>query len=239
MGNSLLIYLNKRISENTSLKKNLDVAGPVITISREVGCNGLKLARLLSARLNTYKPNAEWRVLSKEVFLESARELNMEPEKIQKTFKHSNKYTFEEILKAFNDKSYKSERKIVKTVVDVIYSLAIDGYCIIVGRAGHIIAKNIKNALHLRLVAPLDYRINTIMHNNQLNRTEAIDFINKVEKERMIFRTMISDENINSDLFDLCVNRAMFSDEEVVDIIEYAVNKKKIIQPRKNHVDLF
>ena len=239
MGNSLLIYLNKRISEENALKKNEATAGPVITISREVGCNGLKLARLLSARLNTYKANADWRVLSKEVFYESARELNMDPQKIQKTFKHSNKYTFEEILKAFNDKSYKSERKIVKTVVDVITSFAIDGYCIIVGRAGHIIAKNIKNALHLRLVAPLEYRINNIMENNNLNRKDAINFINKVEDERITFRKMISDDDVNSDLFDLCVNRAMFTDEEVVDIIEYAVNKKKIIQPRKTHIDFF
>ena len=239
MGNSLLIYLNKRLSEEKSEKKRDVLEGPVITISREVGCNGLKLARLLSARLNTYKPHAEWRVLSKEVFYESARELNMAPDKIQKTFKHTNKYTFEEILKAFNDRSYKSERKIVHTVVDVIYSFAIDGYCIIVGRAGHIIAKSIKNALHLRLVAPLDYRVNNIMHNNGLNKVQSIDFINKVENERMAFRKMISDDDVNSDLFDLCVNRAMFSDEEVVDIIEYAVNKKKIIQPPKSHLDVF
>ncbi len=186
-----------------------------------------------------YNPYSSWRVLSKEVFYESARELNMAPEKIQKTFKPSDKYTFDEILKAFNDKSYKSERKIVHTVADVIHSFATDGYCIIVGRAGHIIAKDIKNALHIRLVAPLDYRVKAIMLNNKLGKKEAIDFIQKVENERMAFRRMISDEDVKSDLFDFCVNCAMFSDEEVVDLIEYAVNKKKIIQPRKPHIDFF
>lgn len=237
MGNSLLVYLNKRISDEKTLKKTESTAGPVITISREVGCNGLKLARLIAPRLNTYKSNAKWRVLSKEVFYESARELNMEPEKIRKTFKQSDKYTFEEILKAFSDKSYKSERKIVKTVYDVILSFAIDGYCIIVGRAGHVIAHNIENALHIRLVAPLEYRVKNIMHNNKLNKEQAINFIDKVEKERMAFRKAISSDNIKSDLFDLCINRAMFNDEEIVDFIEYAVNKKKIIQPRKTAID--
>ncbi len=239
MGNSLLIYLNKRLSEERQVKKNLLVAGPVITISREVGCNGLKLARLIAARLNTYKSDAEWRVLSKEVFYESARELNMEPEKLKKTFKQSDKYTFEEILKAFNDKEYKSERKIVHTVYDVIHSFAVDGYCIIVGRAGHIIAKDIKNALHIRLVAPMEYRLTNIMQNNQLNREEAIKFINKIENERMAFRKMISNDDVKSELFDICVNRAMFDDNEIVDLIEYAVNKKKIIQPHKPQVDFF
>ncbi len=239
MGNSLLVYLNKRISDEKTQKKAGSTAGPVITISREVGCNGIKLAKLIAPRLNTYKPNAEWRVLSKEVFYESARELNMEPEKIRKTFKQSDKYTFEEILKAFSDKSYKSERKIVKTVYDVILSFAIDGYCIIVGRAGHIIAHNIENALHLRLVAPLEYRIKNIMHNNNLNKEQAIQFIAKVEKERMAFRKAISNDDIKSDLFDLCINRAMFNDEEIVDFIEYAVNKKKIIQSQKSAIDFF
>ena len=237
MGNSLLIYLNKRISEEKTAKKNTSVSGPVITISREVGCNGLKLARLIAARLNTYKPNADWRVLSKEVFYESARELHMDPEKIQKTFKQSDKYTFEEILKAFQNKNYKSERKIVNTVSDVILSFATDGYCIIVGRAAHIIARNIKNALHIRLVAPVEYRIKNIMQNNQLNREQAIDFIHRIENERIAFRRMISDDDVKSDLFDLCINRAMFNDEEIVDFIEYAVNKKKIIQPPKSVID--
>src|SRR5680860_1491647 len=116
MSNSLLVYLNKRMNENQLSKKNVSDAGPVITISREVGCNGLKLARLIATRLNNQNLSSDWRVLSKEIFYESAKELNMEPERIRKMFKHSDKYTFEEIIKAFNDKNYKSERKIVKTV---------------------------------------------------------------------------------------------------------------------------
>ena len=239
MDNSLLGYLNKRLSEDKTSKKDFSMAGPVITISRQVGCNGLKLARLLSARLNTHKLSADWRVLSKEVFSESARELDMHPEKVRRTFEESDKYTFQEILKAFNDKSYKSERKIMKTVKDVILTFAIDGCCIIVGRAGHIIAKDIKNALHLRLVAPMDYRVKNIMHNNQLNHADAIEFIEKVEKERTALRKAISDDNLKEDLFDLTVNRAMFNDEEIVDIIEYAVNKKKILQNYKPKIDFF
>lgn len=240
MSNSLMIYLNKRMSEDNNAKKKSTVAGPVITISREVGCNGIKLARFLAIRLNTHKLSSDWRVLSKEVFYESARELKMEPDRIRKTFKQSDKYTFEEIIKAFNDKNYKSERKIVKTVADVVLSFAIDGFCIIVGRAGHIIAKDIKNALHIRLVAPLDYRIKNIMENNSLNREEAILFIDKVEKERMAFRKAISSENTTqNELFDISINRAMFDEEEIVDIVEYAVNKKKILQMYKPKIDFF
>lgn len=239
MGNSLLIYLNKRMNEDKTSKKNLSIAGPVITVSREVGCNGLKLARLLANRLNQQKSTSDWRVLSKEVFYESAKELNMDPERIRKTLKQEDKYTFEEIIKAFNDRNYKSERKIVKTVCDVVLSFAIDGFCIIVGRAGHIIAKDIKNAIHIRLSAPFEYRIKTIMENNNLTREEGIKFIHDIEKERQAFRNAMSYNKPQENLFDITVNRAMFTDDEIVDIIEYAVNKKKILQGYKTSFDFF
>ncbi len=170
MRNSLIIYLNKRLLGQETFKKKSMEPGPVITISREVGCNGLKLARLLATRLNAHKLSADWRVLSKEVFNESARELNMDPDRIRKTFKQADKYTFDEILKAFNDKGYKSERKIAKTVSDVILSFAVDGFCIFVGSASHIIARDIQNSLHIRLEAPLEYRINNIMNSKGLKR---------------------------------------------------------------------
>lgn len=240
MGNSLMIYLNKRLKEeNSTGKVNPSMTGPVITISREVGCNGLRLAHLIAKRLNAHKPATDWKVLSKEVFYQSAKELNLEPDRVSRILKQTNKFTFDEILQAFNDKQFKSERRIVKTVSEVVRSFAVDGFAVIVGRAGHIIAKDIKNALHIRLVAPLEYRINTIMENKQLNREEAIVFIQKVENERYAFRKAISETRLNEEMFDLTLNRSSFSGDELVDIIEYAVDKKKILTGFKPKIEYY
>lgn len=229
MSNALTGYLNKRIKEENSIEKdNWVTAGPVITISREVGCTGLKLAKIIANRLNNKKHLSEWRVLSKEIFHQSAVELNMHPEHVRRIFKQSEKYAFDEIIKAFSNKNYKSERKIIKTVIDAVRSFAIDGYSIIVGRAGHIIASDIKNALHIRLTAPLEYRIKMIQVNDNLNREEAIQFINKVEKERIAFRKAINEEKLREELFDLTINRANFTNDDIVDIIELAMEKKGI-----------
>lgn len=232
MGKALMNYLNKRLIDEKSLKKQnmiMATSGPVITISREVGCNGLKLAKLIASRLDGRKMISDWKVLSKEVFYQSAKELDLEPEQVRKIFKKTDKYPLDDILKAFSDKQYKSERKIVKTVSAVVRTFAVDGFCIIVGRAGHIIARDIQNALHIRLAAPLEYRIHNIMDNNQLNREEAIIFIKRVEKERAAFRKAICKENLSEELFDMCINRASFSNDDIVDIIEYAVDKKRIL----------
>ena len=223
MGNALMTYLNKRLAEENLFEKHGKMPGPVITISREVGCNGLDLAQKIAKRLNQQNLKSDWKVLSKEIFYESARELNLNPEKVRKIFKQTDKYAFDEILNAFNNRSFKSERKIIKSVIDVIRTLAFDGFCIIVGRAGHVIAKDIKNALHLRLIAPLEYRVKVIMENKNLNRQEALVFIQKVEQERIAFRKAISEDNPGMDYFDLYINRASFNDEDVVNIIEFAI----------------
>lgn len=230
MGNSLMIYLNKRLEESKNQSaKNHFTPGPVITISREVGCNGLKLAQQVAARLNERKFETDWKVLSKEVFYQSALELNMNPDRIHRIFKQTDKFVFDEILKAFSDKQYKSERKIIKTVADVVRSFAVDGFCIIVGRAGHILAKDIEHALHIRLIAPLEYRIRNIMENNRLNREEAIHFIDRVEKERIAFRKAICQEKMVEESYDICINRAAFDDNLIIDLIEFAVDKKNIL----------
>jgi cytidylate kinase len=231
MSNLLVNYLNKRMSgEDIPKKSSLVDAGPLITISREVGCNAVKLAKLIAARFNSQRMESNWRVVSKEVFFESAKELNMAPEQVKKTLNQSEKYIFEEVLKAFNDKNYKSEFTIGKTMRSVIHQIAADGFCIIVGRAGNIIAKDIKNALHIRLVATLDYRINTIMHNNNLNKEESIRFIKQVDKERNAFRNAILKDNPHTEMFDITFNRAVFTDEEMVDLVELAAAKKNLLQ---------
>lgn len=216
---------------------NMSQAGPVITISREVGCNGLVLARLIAERLNWKMAKVSWNVLSKEIFYESAKELDLDPEKVRQTFKKTDRYIFEEILNAFKEKRYKSEERIIKTVKEVVRTLAIDGYCIIVGRASHIITSDIKNALHIRLTAPLGYRINTIMTNNKLNRNEAIAFIEKVEKERAAFRKVLKESSLREDFFDITINRGSFTNEQAVDLVEFAIEKKGILYAPKTRIE--
>jgi cytidylate kinase len=228
--NTLLKYLNQRFSLENLPEKKEGIPGPVITISREVGCNGVKFAKKLVSYLNEKKIYSEWKVLSKEIFFQSARELDMEPEKVRSIFKQEDSYAFNDILKAFGTHRFKSEQKITRTVKDVIRTFAINGFCVIVGRAGHIIAHDIKNALHLRMVAPLEYRIKTIMENNRLNREEAINFIFKVEKERKSFRKAIGDVSMEEDLFDLFINRSSFSDEDTIELILQAAEKKNIFK---------
>jgi cytidylate kinase len=231
MSNTLINYLNKRfLEEKESITRFSKSPGPVITVSRQVGCNGLKLAKLLEIKLEKGNPLTDWKVLSKEILVASAIELNMDFDEVRNTMKQADKYSFSEILKAFNDKHYKSERKITKTVIDTILKFATEGYCIIIGRDGHMITKDIEKSLHIRLIAPLDYRVKNIMENNQLTRLKAIEFINRVEKEREAFRKSIRPGFMQEELFDITINLEAFNDDEVLDLIWCAIDKKKLLK---------
>jgi hypothetical protein len=67
------------------------------------------------------------------------------------------------------------------------------------------------------------------MTNNKLNRNEAIAFIEKVEKERAAFRKALRESSLREEFFDLTINRGSFTNEQAVDLIEFAVAKKGIL----------
>jgi cytidylate kinase len=240
MNNTLMVYLNKRLHQNDPKYQSANIQpGPVICISREVGCGGVNIARLLAVELDKHAVNKKWKVLSKEILEESARELDMEPDKLRSYLKEGERSTFDEILSAFSEKRYKSDKKISKTLIDLISTFANDGYCIIVGRAGHIIARNIKKSLLVKLTAPIDWRTRQIMEKNNLNMREAIAFIEKTEKERHNLRKHIAGENAKEDEFDLTINLSRMNITEVIGLIRFAAQTKGLLETSKSKIEVF
>ncbi len=235
-----MVYLNKRLhmSDPKYLSANTQ-PGPVICISREVGCGGVNIARLLAAELDRQTICKKWKVLSKEILEESARELDMEPNKLRNYLKEGERTMFDDILSAFNEKRHKSDKKISKTLIDLISSFANDGYCIIVGRAGHIIARNIEKSLLVRLTAPMDWRVKQIMEKNQLNLRDAISFIEKTEKERQNLRRHIAGEGAKEDDFDLTINLSRMHTSEVIDLIKHVAETRGFLETIKSKVEVF
>lgn len=228
MENSLLNYLNNRLVKSESLAALQGIQpGPVITISREVGCAGLKLARKLVAHLNETAGTDCWKVFSKEIFIETARELEMDHQKLKKILSSEDRNTFDEILAALGDKRFKSELRMRKAMIDAIRSIATDGYCVIVGRGAHLITRDVEKSLHVRLVAPLDWRIGKIAKRHDVSRAEAKSFIEKTEKERESVRNNIRPKGMVDEPFDLEINIASFKQTEAVILLEKAMFLKK------------
>jgi len=240
MNNTLMVYLNKRLHQNGPKYLGHDSQpGPVICISREVGCGGVNIAKLLANELDKQCVCKKWKVLSKEILEESARGLDMDPNKLRNYLKEGDRGIFDDVLSAFSEKRFKSDRKISKTLVDLVLSFANDGYCIIVGRAGHIITKNIERSLLVKLTAPLDWRIKQIMEKNNLNLREAVEFIEKTEKERENFRKHIAGDHTHAEEFDLTINLSRMKVENAISLICQASQSKGLLETNKSKVEVF
>lgn len=240
MENTLMAYLNKRLHPNTTNYAAANTQpGPVICISREVGCGAVNIANLLAEELDKQSLGKKWKVLSKEILQKSAHELDMDPYKLRKYMNEGDRGLFDDILSAFSEKRHKSDRKIIQTLIDLISSFANDGHCIIVGRAGHIISRDIKKSLLVRLTAPHDWRVKQIMEKNNLNVREAVEFIEKTEKERENFRNHIAGDLSKTDEFDLTINLSRLRINDVISLIRFAAQTKGMIETNKSKVDVF
>lgn len=240
MNNTLMTYLNKRLHPNdTKYPAANTQPRPVICISREVGCGAVNIANLLAAELDKQSLGKKWKVLSKEILQQSALELNMDPYKLRKYMNEGDRNLFDDILSAFSEKRHKSDRKINQTLIDLISSFANDGHCIIVGRAGHIIARNIEKSLLIKLTAQHNWRVKQIMEKNKLNIREAVDFIEKTEQERENFRKHFTNDNVKDDEFDLTINLSRMNINEVISIIWSAAQIKGLLEHNKSKVEVF
>jgi len=231
MANILLKYLEERHKSTQKKVAEPTKVGPVITISRSFGCPAnicaTELATILTQMEN--ENNEPWKVITKEILEESAKELGLETEKIEYIFQFEKRSAIDEILEALSSKYYKSERKIRKTISEVIHSFGEQGRVIIVGRAGASILQDIDNSMHVRLIAPLEYRIEGISRRHKLSHREAKKLTIDMDKKRAMLRKDFAGKRVSDLDYDLIFNCKTISSEEIVQLIVKTAEMRKMI----------
>jgi cytidylate kinase len=227
----LLKYMSNRLQEECA---SAGQPGPVITISRLYGCPAKKVAKNLTDALTEkmqvrgYK-KIKWKMITKEIMSESARELEVDPAKIKYVFDYEQKGLIDDILSSHLNKYYKSDRKIRNTVGRVIRNIACEGNAVIVGRGGVAITRDISRSLHINLEAPLEWRVLRISEKNLLTLEDAEKYANDIDRKRKQFREYFEGKNTDYTKFDLTFNCMTLSIEEIVKIILKAVEVRNLI----------
>jgi len=195
--------------------------GPVITISREMGCPAKPIAESLAGLLNKgRKREPLWKCVSNELLEESAQKLKVDPKYIKHIFTYDDRNMLDEILAATKKEfRYKSDRAIKKTIGQVIQTLGEKGHYIIIGRGGVAHAKHISNSLHIRLVAPFDWRVRKLMKYRGITEKEARDKVIKGDQNREQFLKYYLGDACLSSYFDLIFNSASFSIKDIARMI--------------------
>ena len=234
MSNILLKYMKNRFDfESVASKRKIQKVGPVITISRDYGCPAKRLAGILSSALNRIElenyTQYRWQWISKEILDESARELNLKPAMVREVANKEHDGVVDDIVKSLSQKDYPGDIKIKKTIGEVIRSFAEHGHAIIVGRGGVSITKDIPNSLHIKIQAPLEWRINDVSKKQMITLSEAKKKIAHIDAQRALIREYFEGSKIDNNAFDVIFNYLTLDEEDIIAAIIKLMESRDLV----------
>lgn len=220
MENLFLHYMHERVRREE--EQTVKDPGPVITISREYGCYGNEVADLLTKKINaiqTVEEKPEWVLVSHQVLHDAAESLKTKPDEISHIFGAKEKSIFGDLVSIFAKDKYLSDIQIKRAIAQIVRSYSVQGNTVIVGRAGCVIAKHIKQSVHVRLIAPFNWRAETIKKRFGISTSDAMEKVKDTDKRRETFMEFFRGNKPDSELFDIVLNRSTIDTEDIVDLI--------------------
>lgn len=184
----------------------------IITIDRGIKSGGLEISNQLSKMMG-YKTLSE-----EDVIAESARKFNIMGDilqaKLEKTPNLLQKFTNE-------------YGQYIIFIQCALLNAVKEDNIIYHGNAGHLLLKPLPNVLKLRIDAPLEYRIRSVIKEFNYTYDQASDFITKADEQRRRWVKLIYGEDwYNPSLYDLCINLQNMSMDNICKIVAMTVDHK-------------
>jgi cytidylate kinase len=236
-GNALAVkkifdYFDTRYRAET-LGRPVDQTGPVITISRLTGCDGREVAAELVAQLNMRLNTTRWKWVDKDIIYHAARELRTDTHRIETFYQGHGMTDISQMIMAFSG-SYVTDSSVKKAIREVLLSIARDGYAVIIGRGGVAITQDMANALHVRLVAPMYWRVQNVMKKKGMiiEKAEAYTVETDEKRHKLILDFLDRKPQSIDYLFDVTLNRSSFTVEQISSLIMMMYDSKLGITQR-------
>lgn len=223
------IYIEKHynVSEEARLHKRKLNPGPTITISRQTGIG----ANFICEKLTEYFNNNavpdynDWIYFDRDLMEKVIEDHNL-PD-------HFRKYLSEEKPSKFD--SWVSEMLgispsrflLLHKTSQTILKLAGFGNVILVGRGANIITSIFPNTFHVRLVAPLEYRIDNAVKLYNVDKKKSAEFIKEEDEARKAYIWKYFHKDIEDPLlYHAVINTNFLKTEEIAEMIGHCVIKR-------------
>jgi cytidylate kinase len=204
----------------TSMRRRVPLGTqPFVTISREFGCGAYLVAQRLVELLNErFRPSIPWLAYGRDVMEPVAQDLHLHREIVESITERRRGEIAELLDSVLNRKV--DEALVVRKLAEVIRSLAMHGQVVLVGRGGYLITADLKTGLHVRLVAPREWRIHHVATERGLTPVDAAKFVERSEAERARFlQTFFVRDRSTPVRFDLIIDCSRFSRDQVAELI--------------------
>jgi cytidylate kinase len=219
-------YFDSRYRESI-LNKPPENDGPLITISRQTGCDARQVAESVVDNLNRKQGITKWRWLDKDIIYRIAEELNTDALRVENFYNGIELSNVSEMIMAFSG-NFVSDLRVKKAIKDVVLTMCKEGYLVMVGRGGVSIAREITDSLHIRLVAPFYWRVENVMKKKNIDIEAAEEYVVDTDEKRYnLILTFLDKKPLTIDyLFDATINRNAFTINETAELITLMYDKK-------------
>ena len=201
-----------------------------ITISREYGSGGGEVAQRLAQRL-------QWQLVDHEIVVRVAQELGVSVQEAEAQDEYSESVTsrilsslqaMQPALFAISPLSATTDVPSYQEALSrVVEGAVASGHVIIVGRGAQVLLDQHRDVLHIRIVAPLEQRITYVMRREGVNYDEARTRIQVKDQDRMRYlQTIHHHRSDDALLYDVTLNTAVLSLDQVVELIAVALQQK-------------
>ncbi|HLA41344.1 MAG TPA: cytidylate kinase-like family protein, partial [Candidatus Glassbacteria bacterium] len=192
-----------------------------ITISREYGCAGFRIADRLASALNEKITGDEplWTVYDRKLV-----EVVCADHKLNRVLvdnlDRQRKFVFGDYFTGMFT-GEPSLIKIFKKFAETIFDLAAHGRVIIIGRASCIITGKLTGGLHVRIVAPLEWRVKQVAAHEKIDDLKkARKYVLKNDLERGKFaQDFVAEDTREPAHYDLVLNQEKLGVERTVSIL--------------------
>ena len=206
--------------------------GPVITISRDFGCRANEIANHLLTEITNNASvlfkSQPWRILNKEIVTEAAKALQRKPYEVEHALNPHEKTLLEEFISSYSMDQL-VDKKILKGIRELVTSYARKGNLIIVGRAGVAVTRTMERSLHVKLEAPLNWRVAYLKKSRNISLEKALALVQQNDQCRRVFISHMRNEPYDEAFFDVTFNRATLSTEAIAGAIFQLMKSKRLI----------
>lgn len=180
----------------------------VITISRQMGSLGTEIAQEVAGKL-------QYEYLDREGIEQGLTAHGLTVPEVE---------TFDEKPPPFWVNLQVQGRKFFHAIQLVIYKAAHKGNVVIVGRGGQFLLKGIPGVLHVRIISPLQDRVQRLMVKDGVNEKESLRILKQSDRDSKGFIRIFFDADWeNADLYDLTINTRYLPVDLAVDMILRAI----------------
>lgn len=184
----------------------------VITVSRGTLSGGRQLAECICEKLG-------YRCVSREALVEAAQTYGISEGKLYKAITG---------VPGIMERFHSEKKRYLACLRASLISLSRDSKIVYQGHAGHFLLLGVPHTIKVRVIANLEFRIQSLTGLQHLNRDEAIKYIEKVDAERERWtRFLYHVDWRDPSLYDLVINLDHITLTDACDILCHAANMEK------------